>query len=882
MASTLRDNLNKILQEKEQKILPENIKQGVSILGVEGSIEILDTSDATAIASDMASGKTAYVNGEKITGTVDTITGTYYADSATNATISEENNVVNSIGLISGNHLFKSGSKVSTSISYDTLTDLIGLQASDIKQGVKYLSVEGTYESLDTSDATATTSDLLKDKTAYVNGEKIVGIIDTITDNINLDANSVSIPLDNESIVAVTGTVNTTGVITNTLPIQINATGDQVAAAIGLAPELIKVGTTIMGIEGTYGADESTKNAVLKVPEGSTVGSLSSMVVSIENIDTSNFTTVANMFDGASQLKSLPEMNLGNVTNAYAMCKGCSNLVSTSQFNFVKTQNLMHTFANCTNLQRINMTPPAVEMNLVSCFQNCTNLLEIPQFDYYWLKRSAYTYGGSLNDFCHDCHSLTQVSLGKKTAYARYGHSFVNAFRNCYNLLTFTGMTTGAVQDGYITSCNSMFENCYKLQTVDYWRIYSPAANNLFRNCYNLLGFTDSNIYRAPGISCDRAFCNCYNLLNIPYFGSMRFYGSTDSVFENCYNLQINNALTCMFENTSTYSYSNNMFRECRSLTNLHFKLQYNTNRYADCKYWFVNCHNLTDVTFEGFGGYIALSECFIGCENFKYINLINTSASLSNLFRNSYITNVAGSVLSNGEPFASRFISSNQYRDCYKLVESGTINLDAYNGDNAFTNCYNLVNLANTVIYNGWNVMNMFANCNKLTTLNCFSNWTTNTQMRISNIVYGCENLQTLGAINMITHNGTGYFICPFGYYNAILNNTAPILHNLVNFGGFEGLGSGYVLTSANNTYAAPDIVGAPNLSYQSLLNVTTNLANLYVVYNVAEGETLAYPQLIRMEANQYAKLNEADIAAVQSKGWNIEVHTIGGTVDG
>ena len=80
MASTLKNNLNKILQEKEQKILPENIRQGVTILGVEGNIEVLDTSDANAVVSDLAEGKTAYVKGTKITGTLPITNGTYYVD----------------------------------------------------------------------------------------------------------------------------------------------------------------------------------------------------------------------------------------------------------------------------------------------------------------------------------------------------------------------------------------------------------------------------------------------------------------------------------------------------------------------------------------------------------------------------------------------------------------------------------------------------------------------------------------------------------------------------------------------------------------------------------------------------------------------------------
>ena len=46
-----------------------NIKEGVNIFGHIGEYKGLDTSDATATASDITIGKTAYVNGTKITGT---------------------------------------------------------------------------------------------------------------------------------------------------------------------------------------------------------------------------------------------------------------------------------------------------------------------------------------------------------------------------------------------------------------------------------------------------------------------------------------------------------------------------------------------------------------------------------------------------------------------------------------------------------------------------------------------------------------------------------------------------------------------------------------------------------------------------------------------
>ena len=65
------------------------IKKGITIGGITGTLETLDTSDATATAEDIAYGKIAYARGERIVGTMGPIpnediqisaTNVYYAD----------------------------------------------------------------------------------------------------------------------------------------------------------------------------------------------------------------------------------------------------------------------------------------------------------------------------------------------------------------------------------------------------------------------------------------------------------------------------------------------------------------------------------------------------------------------------------------------------------------------------------------------------------------------------------------------------------------------------------------------------------------------------------------------------------------------------------
>lgn len=64
----------------DANLIASNIKSGTSIFGVSGSYSGLDTSDATAAATDIVSGKTAYVDGRKVEGSL--VIQKYYTGSS--------------------------------------------------------------------------------------------------------------------------------------------------------------------------------------------------------------------------------------------------------------------------------------------------------------------------------------------------------------------------------------------------------------------------------------------------------------------------------------------------------------------------------------------------------------------------------------------------------------------------------------------------------------------------------------------------------------------------------------------------------------------------------------------------------------------------------
>lgn len=255
--------LSKVIVSGDADLTAENVKSGVTIFGVEGSY----TSDANAIASDILTGKTAYVNGQLVEGTIGNMSDkTYYIYNSDQVstkqhefagetdwiTFNPNELARQNSGFIADRALVDEKTfNQSINVGYNAIAGKIGLTASKIVQGNTILGIEGTATTgIDTSDATATADDIVVNKTAYANGQKITGTIPTAT-TITEDG---SVQLESDGRFRASATVpNDIYLHSDITPrmIWLNLTKSQVAETIGLTADKIVSGNTILDVAGT-------------------------------------------------------------------------------------------------------------------------------------------------------------------------------------------------------------------------------------------------------------------------------------------------------------------------------------------------------------------------------------------------------------------------------------------------------------------------------------------------------------------------------------------------------------------------------------------------------------------------------------------------------
>ena len=373
--------------------------------------------------------------------------------------------------------------------------------------------VAAISQGIDTSDATATAADIIKDKTAYANGVKLTGTLESLDwirpfDWLEIDSLVTAGEQKTVGLYAIYPNDNTLG-MTNKVAFTVTGNHtidwgdgsalenvnsnvqaehaydyDTISSATACSRGYRQVRITITPQSGQnitnlqFGKKHSTivhgrifsqwldinisgtELTTFRFSETSYANLLEK--VKVYQV-TNKCTSCANMFRDCSSLQSLnlSSFNTAAVTSMATMFFNCYSMQSLnlSSFNTAAVTNMTSMFSACNSLQSLNLSSfnTAAVTNMASMFSACSSLqsLNLSSFNTAAVLSMASMFGG--------CSSLQYIDLSSFNTAAVT--SMQSMFQNCSSLqsLNLSSFNTAAV-----TSMAYMFQYCYSLQSIDF------------------------------------------------------------------------------------------------------------------------------------------------------------------------------------------------------------------------------------------------------------------------------------------------------------------------------------------------------------------------------------------------------------------------------
>lgn len=146
----------------------------------------------------------------------------------------------------------------------------------------------------------------------------------------------------------------------------------------------------------------------------------------IPMIDTSDYTSMYNMFNGYSSLITIPQLDTSNVTNMNGMFSSCVSLKEIPLLNTSKVTKMNAMFNSCGGLSKIPSLDTSQVTDIETAFQNCGSLVTIPKLNFARIQRI------SVSTFLN-CNSLENVG-----GFADLGKLFVYDTNNYHHTVCFS------------------------------------------------------------------------------------------------------------------------------------------------------------------------------------------------------------------------------------------------------------------------------------------------------------------------------------------------------------------------------------------------------------------------------------------------------------